>query len=428
MAGKESFNGYDDALISSFDQAVGSGWTASWYWNELALDAVPWDAWDQLIAASTRPSIFLDSRMMRSLLKVKTRNVAALIWRKEGVLKGLAVVEDAEAESVNLAGHIESKSWVFDTVSRLLHGKSGRWQFSVRVIGTTLGSGDHAFRFALGVSKKQQKLCLEKTMFCSPSNWGNAIPRVVMVKDQVIAAESSKSPLFRGWTPMEFDPEMVVHLDPQWGCLEDCLPSLVKKSRTKFKRIQTLSQDFQLKRWSLEQLEADGSSLIELYRLVFERSGFRLGSLHLDELVASKKIWGEAFVVTVYSLGGEQVGFQCAYTTPEATEAFFVGFKPELTKSHAIYQRMLLEFVELGIAAGSKEVRMGRTALDVKSSIGALPRRLQCDVKFRNPLAHAIVQAFTTGYKPVHRELKRPWKEKTYPLNRHLEITSIHPS
>ena len=415
-------------MNSHLSHALQAGWKASWYWNESGLDAIDWMEWDELIERSNRPSIFLDSRMVRSLLSSKSRNVAALMWHVEGQLKGISFVEDAEAESVNLSGHLESRSFVFDTVSSLLHGRSGRLKFSVRVMGTTLGSGDHGFRFAPDVSYKQQQYCVESTMFHSASNWGNRIPRVVMAKDTFIRDGAGKSALFPGWTPMEFDPEMIVHLDPLWNTLEDCMPSLVTKSRTKFKRIQSLSEDFEMEMWSLEQLEEEGYELIELYRLVFERSGFRLGSLHLEELIESKRFWGEAFVVSVYVLEGKRVGFQCAYVTSDATEAFFVGFKPELTKSHAIYQRMLLEFIQLGITAGSKEVHMGRTALDVKSSIGALPRRLQCDVKFRNPLFHVVVNAFTKRFSPLPPVLKRPWKTPSYPLERQSEINAVHPS
>ena len=36
----------------------------------------------------------------------------------------------------------------------------------------------------------------------------------------------------------------------------------------------------------------------------------------------------------------------------EETEAFFVGFDPELRKTHAIYQRMLVEFI-WGWSAGA---------------------------------------------------------------------------
>ncbi len=408
-----------------FEDGCQGKWEASWSWNDKGLNDVQWTEWDQFIADSNRPSIFLDSRTLRSLLRSSDRNVAAVQWRLDGLLKGIALVEDAKAESVNLEGHIESKSIVFNAINRMLHWRSGRWGFAVRVMGTTLGSGDHGFRFGPDISEVQQKLCIESTMFRSQSNWGNAIPRVVMVKDKLIPTEGVKSPVFKGWTPMEFDPEMVVYLAPSWQCLDDCMPSLVAKSRTKFKRIQSISEGFQLDNWSMERLESEGHQLIELYRLVFERSGFRLGSLHLEELIESKRFWGDNFVISVYSLDGKAVGFQCAYVTPESTEAFFVGFKPELIKTHGIYQRMLLEFISLGIQAGSSEVRMGRTALDVKSSIGALPRRLQCDVRFRSPFMNSIVRVFTKWYSPVPVVLKKPWKKDAFPLNRHLEITAV---
>jgi hypothetical protein len=403
-------------------------WQASWYWNENAVNHVPWTEWDQLLLDSKSSSTFLDSRMIRALLNSSSRNVAAVEWRFKGVLKGIALVEDTVAESVDLSKHVDGKSFVFNLISRLLHGRSGRLGFSVRVMGTSLGSGDHAFRFLPEIATEQRQRCVEGTMFFSSSDRGSKIPPVVMAKDTVISGDSQKSPLFPGWTSMEFDPEMIVYLDPLWNSIEDCMPFLVTKSRTKFKRVQELSKDFQVEDWSLEQLEEGGALLIDLYRSVFDRSGFRLGSLHLEELIESKRFWGDAFVVSVYVLDEQNVGFQCAYVTLDATEAFFVGFRPELIKSHAIYQRMLLEFVQLGISAGSKEVRMGRTALDVKSSIGALPRRLQCDVKFRNPLLHFVVQTFAKRFSPLPPDLKRAWKGGSFPLQRHLEINTVHVS
>ena len=54
----------------------------------------------------------------------------------------------------------------------------------------------------------------------------------------------------------------------------------------------------------------------------------------------------------------------------EETEAFFVGFDPELRKTHAIYQRMLVEFICLGVERGSRRVNMGRTALRLSPQWG----------------------------------------------------------
>ena len=48
---------------------------------------------------------------------------------------------------------------------------------------------------------------------------------------------------------------------------------------------------------------------------------------------------------------------------------------------------------------GSKRVNMSRTALEIKSSVGAL-LALMCEVRFRNPLFHAVVDRYTRGYNP----------------------------
>ena len=395
-----------------------------WFWNQDAVDGVNWEDWDRLIQKTGRPSVFLDSRMMRAMLSASDRNVAAVFWTLEGRMIGLGLVEDAQAESVNLSSHIKSKGW-FDAVSKLLHGRSGRLRFSVRVIGTVLGSGEHAIRFDSDVSPVEQIRCLENNVFSSKSNWGTKVPNVAMFKDVIIAPDVARGSEFKRWTPLEFDPEMVVYVNPEWKDFAAYMAELNTKSRTKIKRILALSEAFEMEDWSLDQLEERGEELIAMYRQVFERSGFRLGSLHLGELIESKRMWGDAFIIKVYKLEGAAVGFQCAFVTREATEAFFVGFDPELRKSHAIYQRMLLEFIRMGIQGGSTEIHMGRTALDVKSSVGALPRRLRCEVRFRNPLAHQIVQAFTKGYKPANIKLKRPWKETSFPVVRHSKIHSI---
>jgi len=129
--------------------------------------------------------------------------------------------------------------------------------------------------------------------------------------------------------------------------------------------------------------------------------------------------------VNGFSLNGALVGFQCAYVGREETEAFFVGFEPELVKSHAIYQRMLLGFILLGLERGSRRVNMGRTALEIKSSVGALPRRLQCEVRFRNRLFHELVRRYTKGYDPIQPSLRKPWGQEAFPLKAHSELHAI---
>ena len=404
---------------------LADGTDAFWHWGLDAVDVVDWAAWDAFLTAASQPSVFLDGRMMRSLLKAPDRPVAAVQWKRDGFLIGLACIEDTTAESVNLDTHVQSERSWFSGISKLLHGKDGRFQFRVRVVGTVLGSGEHGQCWSPDVSASEARRLLTETVFEPHRLDGVQVPRVVMIKDQPIWGEARREVQHQGWTPLEFDPEMLFHVNPEWDHFEDYMQALKTKSRTKIKRIMALSSDFELRTLSSDELTGRCHELISLYQGVYERSGFRLGSLHADELLTSKAEWGDDFVVTVYELGGVLKGFQCAYVGSEETEAFFVGFDPELRKTHAIYQRMLVEFICLGVERGSQRVNMGRTALEIKSSVGAMPRRLMCEVRFRNPLFHAVVDRYTQGYNPVAPELRQPWKGASHALSAHSELHAL---
>ncbi len=402
--------------------SIVKGAEVTWHWNEAGIDSVEWKAWDALIKTSEYPSIFLDSRMMKALLRSAKRNLAAVTWHLDTKLIGICLVEDALAESLNLDEHISVKRSWFSIISRWLHGPEGRFTFRVRVIGPVLGSGLHSYRWANHIPENEQRRLLTETIFTSKSNEGNAIPKVAMLKDLPIYYPGRRQQLQRGWIPLEFDPEMLFHLDPAWEDLADYQLQLNTKSRTKVKRVLKISGSFEISDWSTEKVLENADALIELYRSVFDRSGFRLGQLHAEELIESKRFWGDDFVVKGYELEGELVGFQCAYLGADELEAFFVGFTPGLVKSHAIYQRMLIEFIRLGIMTHRKRINMGRTALDVKSSVGALPQRLQCDVHFRNSIFHALVRHYTRGFDPAELVLKKAWKVGAYAKVHHSEI------
>ena len=120
---------------------------------------------------------------------------------------------------------------------------------------------------------------------------------------------------------------------------------------------------------------------------------------------------GRRFSVIAYYLEDEMVGFQCGIVTCNTTEAFFVGFLQEENKLHFMYQRMLLEFIKQGIGKGSSKIAMGRTALDIKSSLGACPKRLMCHMKVGNIFVHMLTRAVAHTSSPKIPPLKRAWDD-----------------
>ena len=394
-------------------------WTAHWKASELSTK--DWADWDELIAATGRPSVHLDSRCARALLASESRQAAALRWwSPEGLLVGVAIVEDAHAESRDLEGHLVAESPLFAWAVKGLHGGRGRLRFPLRVMGPVLGSGDHAFRFHPSLTMDQAKSAATTALRALPIQNGFR-PRAFLIKDFPIPSGTGRvaggGGWMSGWTDLEFDPQMRFPVNPDWSQIDSYMGELKTKSRTKVKRILTCSGDCEIEEISAAQLRDLSSDLIGLYKMVFDEAGFRLGGLTAEDLLETKKTWGDAFRISTLRLGGELLGFQCGFLTAHTVEAFFAGFDRDRHRELALYQRMLVEFVRWGIETGAKEVMMGRTALDIKSSVGGMPERLACVVKFRNPLLHALARLAARISHPTQPQLKQPWKQSAFAVS-----------
>ena len=203
---------------------------------------------------------------------------------------------------------------------------------------------------------------------------------------------------------------MRVHLNGK-DSWEDYLAGMRTKARTKVKRIQTLSKDLEFRALTKEEMTEMQDELHALYMSVYGRAGFRLGCLQKEDFALLKEEMGEGFQLWVATLEDELVGFHCGMCDGQDVEAYFVGFDGSLNKSHALYQRMLLEFIQWGLREGCGVVNLGRTALDIKASLGAEPQRLVLHERMKNPIVHRLARWAARASAPKQPPLKRAWKE-----------------
>ena len=372
-----------------------------------------WAEWDTLLVK--KPSAYLDSRSIKAALDVDVRNLQAIRFTRNAKTVGIVQLEDTHAISATEGKFLKADKPFFKLAQRYLYRGDGVFQFNVRVLGTVLASGDHAYRFADDFTKNEIFQALHKVIK-TPKTSGGKPPNSTMVKDHYSNEVWSKriagkSKWHCNWVDLEFDPVMEVDLKKEWKTFEEYSGALRKKSRTKIRRIIRGSEELILKDLTLEEITHLADSLHGLYKQVYDRAGFTLGQLHKDDLIALKKHWGDDFPVIAYYLEEELVGFQCGIATSHTTEAFFVGFKQEENKLHFIYQRMLLEFIKQGITKGASKVAMGRTALDIKSSLGACPKRMVCHMRVNNRIVHMLTRAVAITSSPKIPELKRAWDD-----------------
>ena len=83
-----------------------------------------WEAWDAFLVASGEASIHLKSGVVRAALRSPGRRVRAARWTDaQGMLKGMAVVEDSEAVSQGVDDFLDGTTW-FKWAKNWLHRKT----------------------------------------------------------------------------------------------------------------------------------------------------------------------------------------------------------------------------------------------------------------------------------------------------------------
>ena len=70
------------------------------------------------------------------------------------------------------------------------------------------------------------------------------------------------------------------------------------------------------------------------------------------------------------------MGFTSLIRHGKELETYFLGFDNTIQREKMLYLNMLYDIVGCGIAQGFERIILGRTALEIKSSIGAKPVQL----------------------------------------------------
>jgi hypothetical protein len=104
-------------------------------------------------------------------------------------------------------------------------------------------------------------------------------------------------------------------------------------------------------------------------------------------------------------------------------DANYVGINYELNQEYAIYQRMLYDYVQLAIEKRRKELRFGRTAGEIKSTIGAQPVNMKLFIRHQNKIKNSLLKPIINSIIPSAFELRNPFKA-AYQLVQESQLTS----
>ncbi len=206
------------------------------------------------------------------------------------------------------------------------------------------------------------------------------------------------------------EPNMVLAIDPSWRTFNDYLAVMKTKFRVKAKKARSQSASLIVQEVTAENIEQQLPAMTTLYKKVASKASFNLGEFNLETYCALKKNLGSAYLLKTYWLNNEIVGFLSGMRTKNSLDAHFVGIDYNFNKSHAIYQRMLYDYIETAIAYKVEVLNFGRTASEIKSSVGATPQDLTCYMRHKKSIANRFLKPFIQYIEPTPFQQKHPFK------------------
>ena len=192
------------------------------------------------------------------------------------------------------------------------------------------------------------------------------------------------------FTNLQVEPNMIVDIDEKWQTFDDYKSQLKSKYRVKVNKADSNSKGLTSKIFNIEDIIGYKDQLQTLYENTISNSDFNSQILDLSTYIALKKDFNEDFIVKAYFYKNELVGFLSALVNNHHLDAHFIGLDYELNKTHAIYPRILNDYIRLGIENKVKYINLGRTASEIKTTVGAVPVELTCYLRHKRPFINFV--------------------------------------
>ena len=202
-----------------------------------------------------------------------------------------------------------------------------------------------------------------------------------------------------------------MNLGDSWNSFEDYMNSLSSKYRVRAKKVLFASNNIIQKELSLDDIYAQKDSLEKLYSNVVNNVAFSMATLTMECFCRMKKMYAEKCTILGYYLNDELVSFACLFHVDKSTlHVHYIGLNYEINKEYKLYNRMLLDFVKFAIEQKKKHIHFGRTATEIKTTIGATPNPLQAYLKMNNSIANIALPSLLKRIKPAEFIARNPFK------------------
>jgi predicted N-acyltransferase len=360
-------------------------------------------AWDSLATSN----IFLSKDYLTVLENAAPKNMAChfigLFLDKE--LVGLALSQYIDLRDVHSFGERDHclKTKVREIVFKYFSS-------NVLVMGNNMLTGQNGCCFSEKLPRSEGMILLKtvaeelKKIFNSN---GKQIHLSIFKDFSKSEVEPFDIPQFKSFYKFTTQPNMVFQIRESWTTFDDYILDNNKKYRDQYKRARKKADGISKKKLSLDEITTYNSRIYQLYMNVAKNAPFNTFYLPENHFIVFKKSLKDNFLFYGYFVGEELIGFNTLIKNGNDIDTYFLGYDEKYQREKMLYLNMLYDMIGYSINKGYKRIVFARTALEIKSSVGAKPIHMYGLIKHSNPLINLFVSKTFSYFEP-----KIEWQER----------------
>lgn len=292
--------------------------------------------------------------------------------------------------------------------------KSGK-QILMRLFtcGNNLISGRYGFLFKDSINEQlATRLVLCLTDLVSREEKLRGTISATLIKDFEHPLQPESAVEEQKFVKFTVEPNMEVNLPAGINSLDGYIQTFSKKYRNRARSIFKAKAGLEVRELDANDLKHHQEAVYRLYENIYKRAKFKLLKLPPVYFESCKRIFAERFFVFGFFKGDELVAFCSGFVMGDTMEAHYIGLNYEANKMYELYQNILYTFIERALNKGLRKVNFGRTAAEIKSTVGAVPQHLECYIRGQNAVSRMIQKPFIAFLQPQPWIQRNPFKEE----------------
>lgn len=316
------------------------------------------------------------------------------------------------AENLRVADD-ENASMIQKAVVPLRNAIVKSLQFQTLICGNLLVTGSYGFKCVMDQSPDRTfdivtqamdvlKVYLEKDKIYVD---------LMLIKDLYTMELPHSKKLQKGFTRFSVQPKMIFDVHPQWDSIDDYMSQLKSKYRVRAKKAIESGKILERKRLDYEDIVAHRDVIYQLYKCISDQAGFNAFLLHPLYFENLKLALGDKIQFNSYWMEGRMIAFYTSVDNYNVMNAHFLGYNVEDNRKYHLYLNILLDIICEGIENKVAVIDLSRTAIEIKSSVGAVPEELFLFVRHTNPIINKSLEMLINVVNPENNYVYRqPFK------------------